>query len=462
MTTTTFRLLPVFLTLAPLWAACDGAPDAADSPSESVPETYSFESRYQEGISSVSYSGQTLRHVLINDLTHYIGSLDGQIETEADFDPSRVEANLLAYYEFDSDTLGQNPLLISSEPQLLQEVYDDVASGKDLAGKVAGNDDGGAHDHKDWSTQFRGWSDASIATNGGSIESPDGLLRAFFATLGQNAAEQVNGDDNRKLLKVHQTASGQDLEQLVQKFLLGAITFAQASDDYLDEELSADNQSADEDNPYSALEHAWDEGFGYFGAARDYLEQSKEGIAAGEQHDTNEDGAIDLLSEYNFGASVNAAKRDIGAQTQTNLVETAMTAFLTGRSLIASGAGADQVKEQADRAISAWEAAMAATAIHYINELLVDQTNMGGDEYSFDDHAKHWSELKGFALAFQFNPASPLSDSDFVKFHELIGDAPVLSDAEESALSTYADALDEARTLLKDAHNFTADDVETW
>ncbi len=51
----------------------------ADLPNEAAtaggagarPDTYEFESRFQDG-SSVSYPGQTLRHVLINDLTSYI------------------------------------------------------------------------------------------------------------------------------------------------------------------------------------------------------------------------------------------------------------------------------------------------------------------------------------------------------------------------------------------------------
>lgn len=422
---------------------------------------YEFASRFQEA-SSVSYSGQIMRHVLISDLNSYIGTLNESIESSAAFDASTVEDALLSYYEFDSATLGDNDLLLTTDPASLQETYNDISSDKDLVSKIAGQDSGGEKDHKDWSSEFGGWKDASIAEFGGSIESPDGLIRAFLATLANNAKLQSDGDSSRDGLLTHQTPAGQDIQQLVQKFLLGAVAFSQGTDDYLDEGLDSDNSAAEEGEAFTALEHAWDEAFGYFGASRDYLDQSDQDIADGVTRDTNDDGKIDLTSEMNFGASQNAAKRDLGSSTGTDFTKEAMTAFLKGRSLIEAEADLADVQEQAVLASVTWEKALASTAIHYINDVLGDQETFGTDEYSFTDHAKHWSELKGFALGLQFNPRSPLSDEDFAEIHDLIGDQPVLESATEDEQSAYAEALEAARAILGDAYEFAAEDVNNW
>jgi hypothetical protein len=233
----------------------------------------------------------------------------------------------------------------------------------------------------------------------------------------------------------------------------------------LDEGLGGDNSEAvEKDNSkksYTALEHAWDEGFGYFGAARDYAEQEDADIKAGVQSDTNGDGKIDFTSEYNFGASVNAAKRDVGSDGKTDFTADAIAAFLTGRVLISEEAPLADIKAEADKAVKAWENAIAATAVHYVNDSIGDIALIESDSADYDlaTYAKHWSELKGFALSFQFNPNSPMSAADFKTLHEKIGDKPVLLKADVGAYKT---ALEEARTLMQDAYGFDKDVVENW
>jgi hypothetical protein len=139
-----------------------------------------------------------------------------------------------------------------------------------------------------------------------------------------------------------------------------------------------------------------------------------------------------------------------------------MGAFLQGRYLISQQADVEEIHEQAHIAVLTWEKALAATAVHYINDTLADQAALGSDDYSFDDHATHWSELKGFCLGFQFNPHSPLTDDDFAELHSLIGDAPLLLGASEDELSDYEEALLAARTLLQEVYEFEAEDVENW
>lgn len=458
-----------------LCVAC-GAEEETSTEAQSildVPANYEFESRFEEGASSVSYSGQVARHVLLEDLKAYMAGMQEQIEG-ASFTPTQegeVVAALDYYLRFDGDSNGGQAPLLRTEPAAAQSSYDEISTGKDLVGKLAGNDS--ATDHVDWSSQFAGWSDPEIASHGGSTQSPEGLVVAFFETFEHNALLLAEGQDrlgpDGSRLPVHVTASGLDLVQLTQKFLGGAVAFHQGADDYLDDDVEGKGllspNTQDGDSPYSSLEHAWDEGFGYFGAARDYSGYTDEEIAEQGYRDSDGDGAIDLTSECNFGASVNAAKRDLGSLTGVDFTGEASSAFLRGRAIIA-GAGdslrddeLDTLKKERDRALLAWEGAIAATVVHYINETLQVMELFGAQGYDFLEHAKVWSELKGFGLWFQFNPRSPLSDQEFVRFHQLVGDAPVLPDASQEEIEAYKASLLEARGLLGDAFGFEDADL---
>ena len=124
-----------------------------------------------------------------------------------------------------------------------------------------------------------------------------------------------------------------------------------------------------------------------------------------------------------------------------------------------------QLEEQRDLALGAWEKAIAATAVHYINDTLevMDGYDADPDSYSLAEHAKVWSELKGFSLGFQFNENSPMMQDDrFVTFHGLVGDAPVLPNAEGTAFEDYKADLLAARDILQAAYDFEEDDVNAW
>lgn len=450
-----------------------------------VPQTYSFQSQFGES-SSVSYSGQTARQVLIEELDAYIGSrLEDEVQTRETFEDKDVVLSALTYYtQFNSDEDGEAALSLSASPALKQSTFNAVSTGKNLIGKLAGNDS--VTDHKDWSTEFEGWSDASIASDGGSITSPQGLLTAFLSRLAaQTAAAAAVGGSlpvnpvTQEPLAVYITPQGHDLKQLTQKLLIMAVGFSQGADDYLDSDIDGKGlkspNTQDGENPYTKLEHAWDEGFGYFGSARDYAAYTDEEIAVAggrddwqKYHDTDGDGAIDLKSEYNFGASVNAAKRDLGSVTRTDYTKDAFDAFLKGRTIIVNAGEVLTAEEMAslevqrDAALKAWEGALAATIVHYINDTLRDTIKAeSGEDYDFAHHAKVWSELKGFALGMQFNPRSPLnqplaggSGSTFTRVHELIGDAPVVAGASASDFTQARTNLLEVRDIFKDAYGF--------
>lgn len=423
-----------------------------------VPERYAFTSRF-DGAESVSYAGQTVRQVLIQSMKAEFVKIGEEMEFDgAVFMPGDVTPRLDFYYNFDSDSAGSLPHSVTTEPAPLQASFDDISAGKDLRGKIAGNDPIG---------QYKAWSTEGIVGWGQNQPSPDALVTSWFNTVSTLATDYSNGlvstDPNGVAIPVwYVDAEGRDYQQLLEKFLLGAINYSQAADDYLDDDidgkgLRSDNLVADEGTNYTALEHAWDEGFGYWGAARDYLAYDDEALAENPAHDHDEDGAIDMLSEYSFGAARNASKRDLGAapEAPTDLSGSTMKAFLTGRAIISNANGALDQSElealmiQRDLAIEGWERSLAATAIHYINDTLRD---LSDPTTKFETLAKHWSELKGFTLALQFNPRMLLSDDHFATLHELIGDAP-------SFESQYPSALLTARTMLAETYGFEAANV---
>lgn len=435
--------------------------------------TYAFSGR--NGTSSVSYSGQVLRQVLIADLVAYLDWLGDELASPSD--PSNpyapvdgeVESAILQLLEIDSATYGGEAIRMTAGLPLLQSVYDDVSEDKKLigsGGKIAGRDVPGQH--KDWSTAFEGWGAAGSTT-------PEDLVLTWVGIIDDAAVAEANGTpalgpDGQPVPAVYVTADGLDLKQLLEKFLRGSVAFSQGADDYLDDDtegkgLLADHTELVVDKDYTALEHAWDEGFGYFGASQDYGDYTLNQIADDRALDSNGDGSIDLGSEYVFGYAVNTAKRDRGANVATDFTGEAWRAFLHGRELLDRETGALDATAMAeltayrDQALDAWEKAIASTAVHYVNDVLADMKSIGGDDYAFGDHAKHWAELKGFALSLQFNPHSPMTDAQFTELHTLLGDAPVLSSASDGDRAAYKMRLHDARTLLGTAYGFAPENL---
>lgn len=432
---------------------------------------------------SISYTGQIARHLLINELNNYINEgLQADLDAQAFADRDAVYAHLMSFfattdenYEID---LGQRALTTTTLVDAVQTKLADVSSStKDLNGKIAGNDATGQH--KDWSAEF-------VAFGDKGTRSPQAEIERLLGLIADNAGEFISGNTRQDALgndisKVYLGENGLDYKQLVQKILLGAVAFSQGADDYLDDDtenkgLLTDHTAVVEGKLYTNLEHQYDEGFGYFGAAQDYLAYTDDEIAKKDgrddyqgMHDTDADGMIDFVTEFNWGHSQNAAKRDRGTVdgvAPTDLTNDAMVAFIAGRKLLADTAGtaldASQMLELQgfrDTALMAWEKSIAATAVHYVNDTLGDYDNFGTDEFSYADLAKHWSELKGFVVSLQFNRRSPLTDEQHEQVNTLIKDAPVLDAADVDA---YKADLVTARDILRDAYGFDADNAANW
>ena len=333
-----------------------------------------------------------------------------------------------------------------------------------------------------------------------AVESTDGTSFSVPTPDGPATIELAEGTEV--------DANGRNLRQLLQKFLLGAVNFSQLSNDYLKADFA--NQLTQEGTKaYAGGEHNWDEAFGYYGAARnnnDFTDDeavgktpgtgfmaSRTGWANG-YNDANSDGSIDVRSEVNLALSQNCAKRDrkdangdgIG---DTNLSKEAFDAFLLGRHVLSeatvagtlSTAQAAVVTAQAKAAALAVEKCIAATVIHYVNDVTDDIAKISNGQYAnaknFTDYAKHWSEMKGFALGLQFSPDSPFHASttalaDLKKILSDMGDAPVLADGSQNgvaatgtadeALAAYVVTLDAAKEKLATAYGFPEATVAVW
>ncbi|CAA0123536.1 Uncharacterised protein [BD1-7 clade bacterium] len=474
-----------------------------------APETYAFASKLANG-SSVSYSGQTARQVLISDLADAVGALQvASAETADD-----IEEDLQFFIKGDDIDTTEHGFTLDGETVIPGPTYADISSGKNLIGKIAGGylleNNTTAGEATRWanangefgaSGRFYGWEDASA-----TINRPIDLLNLFV----RRAAEGSEGNGfaiNGGAIDVdvaYLDKYGRDYKQLVQKFALGAVAFSQGTSDYLSPRFEFENVYESGDK-YTTAEHHWDEGFGYFGAARNYSRYTddeiagkggRDGWAKGYNDFDTSDGGIDLGSEINLANSTNCAKRDRGATDATNFTKEVFDAFLAGRAILSEAASRATLidtdaanngaialttaelaalNELSEIASVTWEKCVAATVVHYINDVTGDMDNFDNGQYAdlanFTDLAKHWSEMKGFALGLQFNRYSPFNENaaSVDKLEEilaLMGDAPVLADGKQIEAQVGVDAyktdLLKARSMLQDAYEFSQANVENW
>jgi hypothetical protein len=481
----------------------DGTGDVCDT---AIPTVYGpFASAFDSaGADSVSYTGQTARQLLILSLVRTAEA----IREDAGATVAAVTASMDLYVTGNDkavDSVAHGFTVKGGETVIPGPTFADISSGKNLNGKIAGgNGAGGGETTKLINDEFFGWTQGLDATplpielvdyliNRVAVESTDGTSFTVPTPDGPATIEFTKGTEV--------DAAGRNLRQLIQKFLLGAVNFSQLSNDYLKADFA--NQLTQEGTKaYAGGEHNWDEAFGYYGAARDnnsYTDNEAAGKSGRDgwsngYYDSSTDSQIDVRSEVNLALSQNCAKRDrkdadgdgVG---DTNLSKEAFDAFLLGRHVLseATAAGtlsagqAAVVVAQAKAAALGVEKCIAATVVHYINDVTDDIATISDGQYAnaknFTDYAKHWSEMKGFALGLQFSPDSPFHAStaalaDLKKILSDMGDAPVLADGSQNgvattgtadeALAAYVVTLDAAKEKIATAYGFPAATVAVW
>jgi len=239
--------------------------------------------------------------------------------------------------------------------------------------------------------------------------------------------------------------TGYNYTQLISKFMMGAVFYSQAVDNYLDEKLGANNKPNNKPYKkgayYTGKEHSWDEAFGYFGAPAHAMQLSaKEAYNIAKKKnlkvaDANGDGMVDLYKEMTYGHAYYAADSD---KTGTKYMHTIVAAFIDGRKLISAADGAALTDKQRMQLMSYaktiktnWEKVIAEAAFKYAGSCYKDLEKLrtivesnGDASKVFAAYGKHWGELKGFLMALETSGRS-LGEAG-VRMNRLVGFGPVL------------------------------------
>jgi len=479
----------------------NGEGDACDA----MPEAYSAIGFFgEEGANGVSYTGQTARQVLQLELVDTMVAL-----TERPGEAAAIKSELQFFITGDgADATPHNFTTKGGDPVIPGPTYGDISSGKNLDGKIAGgNGEGGGETGRLINGVFFGWSQGMD-----SDPLPIELVYQWMDELAANASDgveptiSVDGAIDPVAIGTPMISStGLHYRQLIQKFLSVAVNFSQGTNDYLQADF-ANMLGQEGTKAYSAGAHDFDEAFGYYGASRDINDYTDD-EAAGKggraeygngYYDSNGDGLIDIRSEFVFGHAQNCAKRDrlkdANGEAFYDFSKTAADAFIIGRRILQNAEEAQELTADADAALQAqieiaalaWETCIAATVIHYINDVIADMGDMVPPSYgsldNFTNLTKHWGEMKGFALGLQFSPVSPFRTTETIggidgtealrRVLSLMGDAPVLADGSQGgvaasgtaaeALAAYEAKLLEARDLMQEAYALNPDAVSIW
>ena len=401
-----------------------------DTMTMETPTEFVFESRFEEhaGESSVSYSGQVVRNLLVNDIKSLIASNVGGGNT----------ATINSMMANDDPNLA---IYTGSGLNTVQTKYHDISTSQlndRLAAVTSYADPGYGANAQDMIT---GW----VAESEGYSVRPGGL----------------------------------DLGQMTQKVMWGAIAYWQGTSKYMTKIPNDDNTMSDDGDPYTAMEHHWDESFGYFGAARDYNTGYSDDTdrKTDPYNDSNGDGLIDFKTEYNMGWAVTAAKRDLvdGVSVDYDFTKTIFDAYLEGRTLIYNQAPLDEILVQRDIILNTWEKVVAAVSIHYINDTMSDlealisagDSNLAwdnlpesGDGYKYNIH---WAEMRAYAHGLIYNDFKLISDADIATVLGYMGTAPAYNDGSDfSAMQTLHDNLALAKPILQAAYGFSDAHMANW
>ena len=408
----------------------EAADNDTDTMTMETPTEFVFESRFEEhaGESSVSYSGQVVRNLLVNDIKSLIASNVGGGNT----------ATINSMMANDDPNLA---IYTGSSLNTLQTKYHDISTSQlnDRLAAVTSYTDPG---------------------------------------YGANAQDMITGwVAESELYSVR--PGGLDLGQMTQKVMWGAIAYWQGTSKYMSKIPNDDNTMSDDGDPYTAMEHHWDESFGYFGAARDYNTGYSDDTdrKTDPYNDSNGDGLIDFKTEYNMGWAVTAAKRDLvdGVSVDYDFTKTIFDAYLEGRTLIYNQAPLDEILVQRDIILNTWEKVVAAVSIHYINDTMSDlealiaagDANLAwdnlpesGDGYKYNIH---WAEMRAYAHGLIYNDFKLISDADIATVFGYMGTAPAYNDGSDfSAMPTLHVNLALAKPILQAAYGFSDAHMANW
>ena len=248
-----FKTILYTITMSLFFIGCE-SDDAVSSTATTVdvPTTYNFESRFNAGESSVSYSGQVVRNIIIGDIKSSVGTASA--------------ATLNSLFNNDNATAT-----ISGTSTTYHSI-----STKKLSNKI---------------------SETPVI---GFDVTPTALITGWFDLVGGATPTKV--------------VQNMHMDQLIGKGLLGMVAYYQGTSVYMDK-IDTDTNTQDGTSAYSDMEHHWDESFGYFGAARDYGTMTDKTSSGGSDYLTQKnfdwakyaakrDACTDCPSAGNFATNI--------------------------------------------------------------------------------------------------------------------------------------------------------------
>ena len=392
-----------------------------------TPTSYSFASRFNDGESSVSYSGQVVRNLLINDIKTQMGTDAG----------TGNPATLLSMMA--NDNADQTILSSAGDMSTVQTKYHDIST---------------SH-----------LNDRLTAVSDYTIPGYD-----------SDAGTLINGWVQELAAAGKTRYNGVRLDQITQKTLWGAVSYWQGTSKYMSKIPTDDNTGPSGDGvAYSAMEHHWDESFGYFGAALDYnTGYTDDTRKNGPNVDSNGDGSIDFKSEYNVGWAVTAAKRDLcdACDVDHDFTKTIFDAYLEGRTLITNQADLADVMVQRDIILNTWEKVVAAVSIHYVNDVADDiaglivaaDTSIVPGSEATANYENHWGEMRGYANGLLYNDFKVITDDNLNRILAVMGTSPVYpSSGNFDDMQAYHTSLvGEVRAIFKASYGFSDANVAGW
>ena len=399
-----------------------------------TPVTYTFNSRFISDESSVSYSDQVNMNMMVLDLktmTDFPGSSSGL--------PIAME-NMTRLYEYDESYNFYS--WINTDPYSSQKFYNNISSsGPNLAGKI----------------------------NNDEVYGFDETANSLILHWMQEIADNSNNFDKVGSFLAITDQNGLNLSEMINKTILGAVLYFNGIPNQLNNLEMLDNSSSDsEDSFYSALEHSWDESFGYFGASVDYNTGYLDDIDRIEDpfFDSDSDGVISFKSEYIFSNALFAARRDSGAMDESiNFTKSIFDAFIEGRTLIHNQESIDKILAQGQIISNNWEKVIAATIIHNINKLDNEMSDLelsaGPLSVTSINYNKYWSRMRALTISLQYNSNKLISDADLLMVVDLMGESPLYPS--NDLFSNYQITLTETiKNIFKSAYDFSDTSIRDW
>lgn len=318
------------------FSSCKEKTEETTTPSYETPSEYNF--------TNVSYSGQTARLDMMAAMTTYMKTAHTPAAAALD------AVKLKGMFSNDGNHFNDADLNSSSK-QLKSKTSPDVQA------------------------DFESYMDAIVLASQST---------SMVAASGQAGIITSNDGNSNYLLN----ANGVELTQIIEKGLMGACFYYQATAIYLgDSKMNVDNETV-VPGEGTEMEHHWDEAFGYFGAPTDFP--------------TNVSG-IRFWAKY-------SNKRDGILGTNALL----MNALIGGRAAISNG-DMDGRNTKIAEVRNEWEIVVASTAVAYLN----DVAGYIGTDPGKAHHAL--SEAYAFIMGLKFGPNSNISTGEIDALLVMLG-----------------------------------------